>query len=195
MGSRLFTQLNKKYGLKKMYISGQALESTLVQSYLPIKSLVYGLGYTGGVWVTLSAIFKLKRAGLEGDTAQIGVGACIVMMLIGAALITLPSMIDMGSMTAFGTVAPSENALAYTPKNVNAAFEKAVYFFHSLSYFFNIIGMFSILRAFFIWYETTLGYRNSSFFKGFWHFVGGTIAVNNKIIAEMIEGLLSGVFI
>ena len=175
-----------------MFLSGQALESGLVQAYLPIKTLVYGLGYTGGCWVILSAIFKLKRAGLEGDTAKTSVGSCILMMLIGGALTSLPQMIDMGSMTAFGTVAPSSNALAYTPSNINATFEEVTYFFHSLSYFFNMVGMFAVLRAFFIWHETAQGYRNSSFFKGFWHFAGGTIAVNNKLIAEMLEGLLTG---
>lgn len=175
-----------------MFLSGQALESGLVQAYLPVKTLIYALGYTSGVWVTLLAIFKLKRAGIEGDSAQVSVGSCLILFLIGAALVTLPQMIDAGSMTAFGTVAPDQSSLAYTPTTSNPLLIKATAFIHALSYFFNMVGMFAVLRAFYIWHECTLGYRNSTFWKAMFHFLGGVVAVNNRQVAEMIASLLSG---
>lgn len=86
----------------------------LSQSLLPVQTLISGLGYLIGILFFIAAITKLKKIGEHGrGGSQEKMFVPIAYFLAGAALVFLPSTLQVLSNTAFGV----SNVLQYTQYN------------------------------------------------------------------------------
>jgi len=83
------------------------------QSLLSVESLIAGLGYLIGILFIISAITKFKKIGdaKAHSSAPEKPTAAILFLVVGAALLFLPSMVSVLSNSAFGT----GNILQYIP--------------------------------------------------------------------------------
>jgi hypothetical protein len=150
------------------------IDPTNAGIFFPVVMLIAYGAAVGGIFIILNAIFKLKDYGLHGDYAQHSPWSIIMMIAIGVLLIHSHQFISDWQETIFNNEFgyPNGNPLDFGIKNddVKKKWDAA----HEVILSFIVLwGFFSFTRGLFVWHQTTLGYKNSSFWKGFFHCLGG----------------------
>jgi intracellular multiplication protein IcmD len=98
-----------------LFVSNVLFASTLgaaakliTASFKPIAYLITGGCYVGGLAFMVGAIMKFKQH--KDNPTQVTIGTPIALLLVGAALLFMPSVMGMAGMTMFGggtTAGPS----------------------------------------------------------------------------------------
>ncbi|MCH9689410.1 MAG: type IV secretion protein IcmD [Gammaproteobacteria bacterium] len=109
-GIRMKTNLIKKLLiLSLMMFAGSALAavstiggmaSMITSSFAQITNLITGASYLAGLGFSIGAIMKFKAH--KDNPTQITVGTPIALVFIAAALLFLPSLLDVAGGTMFG---------------------------------------------------------------------------------------------
>ena len=92
----------------------------LSQSLLSVMSLFSGLGYAVGLLFVIKALMKLKSVGESKSGSHESVFIPLVYFFLGAALLFLPSMVNLISNSSFGTGNILQYA-QYKPHDIYAA--------------------------------------------------------------------------
>lgn len=175
-------------------IAALPLEAELQHTVIPFFGLMQTVCKVGGAFILLHALFSLKECGEKGTDAKYGLMTICVEIALAVLIFNLTDTIMIfndtifGGGSAFGT---GGNPLAYPESNSNLAFQKAMPIIHSFIYFLEMAGMLCFVRGLFIWHQTTLGYKHSTFWKGFWHCLGGILAFHFDVISAVLAGLFS----
>lgn len=77
------------------------IADTIVTSFQSVGKLMFATAYLAGFGFVIAAIFKFKQH--KDNPTQIPMGTPIAMLVIGIALIFLPSIIQPAGSTIFGT--------------------------------------------------------------------------------------------
>ncbi len=175
-------------------ITALPLETELQAAVIPFFTLMKTVCKIGGAFILLHSLFSLKEYGEKGIEAKfglmtIGVEMCLAVVIwnLSDTILVFDSTI-FGEGTAFGDIG---NPLAYPQNSANIAFEKFMPIVHSFIYFLQMAGILSFVRGLFVWHQTTLGYKHSSVWKGFWHCLGGVLAFHFDVIGGVLAGLFS----
>lgn len=161
-------------------------------AFWPIVLLIKMVAVIGGVFIVLNAIFKLRDYGMHGDYAQHSWMITLVMMGIGILLINSHHFIQDWNDSIFGAglAYPNGNPLGYGGSD-NALVQKWRLTYSVILGFIQLWGYFAFTRGLFVWHQTTLGYKHSSFWKGFFHCFGGMLAINFSTVGSITIDLLS----
>lgn len=176
-----------------MIVAGH-LESELQHTVIPFFTLMQTVCKIGGAFIILHALFSLKQYGEKGIEAKFGLMTITVEICLAVLIWNLTDTIMVFDETIFGTATAfgvNGNPLAYPTPNIDTAFQKAMPIIHSFVLFLNMAGLLCFVRGLFIWHQTTLGYKHSSFWKGFWHTLGGVLAFHFDVISAVLSGLFS----
>lgn len=76
------------------------MSKDITQSFIGITHLITVLSYVGGIALIIGAILKFKQH--KDNPTQIPIGTPIALVFIGAALLFLPSILDVTGATMFG---------------------------------------------------------------------------------------------
>jgi intracellular multiplication protein IcmD len=74
--------------------------STITQSFEPLSKLITGGCYVAGLAFMVGAIMKFKQH--KDNPTQVTIGTPIALLLVGAALLFMPSVMGMAGATMFG---------------------------------------------------------------------------------------------
>ncbi|MCB1827872.1 MAG: type IV secretion protein IcmC [Coxiellaceae bacterium] len=148
---------------------------TTFQSNLPfVKMLVVGFSYTMGVALILNAVFKLKRYGEMRTMMATNMSAIkpLVVMMVGAGLIYLPTLIDymVGTLYAYGSSSVMEYPTQSDWSQVINPLIQTV----------KVLGLISFVRgwAMLAKYGSEGGQQPGTAGKSIMHMVGGVLAMN-----------------
>ena len=175
-------------------IAAIPLEQELQHTVIPFFTLMQTVCKIGGVFILLHSFFSLKEYGEKGADAKYGLMTVAVEICLSVLIWNLTDTIMVFDETIFGTgsvFGAGGNPLAYPTPNVNIAFQKAMPIIHSFIYFLEMAGILCFVRGLFIWHQSTLGYKHSTFWKGFWHCLGGILAFHFDVISAVLAGLFS----
>lgn len=170
------------------------LETELQHTVIPFFTLMQTVCKIGSVFIILHSIFSLKEYGEKGVEAKYGLTTIIIEILLGALIWNLTDTMLIFSDSIFGSdigFGGSDNPLAYPQPNVNIAFQKSMPLILSFVYFFEMAGALSFVRGMFVFHQTTLGYKHSSFWKGFFHCLGGILAFHFDLVLGVLSALFS----
>lgn len=76
------------------------IASNITQSFSAIGRLILAIAFLGGIGFIMAAIFKFKQH--KDNPTQIPLGTPIAMLIIGAFLVFMPSIIGPAGQTIFG---------------------------------------------------------------------------------------------
>lgn len=76
------------------------LATNLANAFSGISKIVMGIAYVGGIGLVMAAIFKFKAH--KDNPAQIPLGTPMVMLIVGAALIYMPTILKVVGDSVFG---------------------------------------------------------------------------------------------
>jgi len=74
--------------------------STITKSLDPVSKLITGACYVGGLAFMVGAILQFKQH--KDNPTQVTIGKPIALLLVGAALLFMPSIMGMAGVTLFG---------------------------------------------------------------------------------------------
>lgn len=77
-----------------------AAASSITKSFEPLSLLITGGCYVGGLAFMVGAIMKFKQH--KDNPTQVTIGTPIALLLVGAALLFMPSIMGMAGETLFG---------------------------------------------------------------------------------------------
>ena len=77
------------------------IANNITGTFKSIGQLMIGGSYVGGIALTIAAIFKFKQH--KDNPQQVQMGVPITMLLVGVALIFLPSLIQPAGQSIFGS--------------------------------------------------------------------------------------------
>ncbi|PJD96256.1 MAG: type IV secretion protein IcmD [Legionella sp.] len=77
------------------------MASSITSTFAQIGNMITGGSYIAGLAFSLGAIMKFKQH--KDNPTQIPIGTPIALVFIGAALLFLPSILDVAGNTMFGT--------------------------------------------------------------------------------------------
>lgn len=137
----------------------------------PLNKLVSGFAYVSGYALIIKALYKLKSFGdMRSMAAHAEVHGAMIELVIGAALIYAPSVVQILNTTLSGSDAP----LQYTTTN-NSFGEMAA----TIVAIVQFIGVVAVIRGLFIFHKLGSGqHQQATFGKGLAHLLGGTLAFN-----------------
>lgn len=170
------------------------LENELQQAVVPFFTLMKTTCKIGGLFILLHSFFLLKEYGEKGIEAKHGLMTVAVEICVAVLIFNLTDTIMIFDDTIFGqgwVFGSDANPLAYPEPSSNLAFKFAMPIVNSLKYFLAIAGILSFVRGLFILHQTTLGYKHSTFWKGFWHCLGGVLAFHFEIISAVLASVFS----
>ncbi len=166
--------------------------------FWPLITLCKVVAYCGGVWIILGAIFKLKKYGEVGESAEHSPYALLVAMCIGAILTNVDVFMLDWLDTVFGDDAvtslysvPGANPFSLSgglDSDLSKKWDSAMSVILSFLQFW---GVFSFVRGVYVFHDMTMGKKNSSLWKGVFHCVGGVIAFHFSSFSFVILGFLS----
>ncbi|WP_423202836.1 type IV secretion protein IcmD [Legionella busanensis] len=78
-----------------------SMASNIVKSFASLTRLITGGSYLAGIGFSIGAIMKFKQH--KDNPTQITIGTPIALVLIAAALLFLPTILDVAGYTMFGT--------------------------------------------------------------------------------------------
>jgi intracellular multiplication protein IcmD len=94
-------------GSKALYAGSSytlgSVASSITKSFEPLALLITGGCYVGGLAFMVGAIMKFKQH--KDNPTQITIGTPIALLLVGASLLFMPSVMGMAGMTMFGSAA------------------------------------------------------------------------------------------
>ena len=167
--------------------------------FWPLITLVKAVAYTGGWWIILGAIFKLKKYGELGEGAEHSPYLLLAAMGVGVLLINsdrfmldwLDTFYGGGNFNTIYEI-PIPNALSY-PDNegLGGLREKWAASQTIIFSFLQFWGFFSFVRGLYVFHGMTLGQRNSTFWKGFFHCLGGVIAFHAATFSTIVLDFLT----
>lgn len=138
---------------------------------------LFGLFYISGLIMLFAGVSQLKKLGnrtafMNSDS---GIMGSVVKMLIGAALIYFPSLLEVLNGTMFASAAVVDSsALSYGTMTTD--YEAAI---KPIVFIIQFIGMVAILRGFLILSKASgQGAQPGTISKGTVHIFGGFLAVN-----------------
>lgn len=143
-----------------------------------VYNLVAGLSYIAGIWMVVSAIYKMRKI---GDHQQhmfnpTGMGGPMANLLLAVGLIWWPTMLDSVTYTLWGTTSP----LGYTPAFAND-YQNV---WTVITGIMKIVGLIAFVRGWYLLSQAGEQHSQGMITKGLTHIVGG-------IFAYHIEGTLS----
>lgn len=77
-----------------------SVASSITKSFAPLALLITGGCYVGGLAFMVGAIMKFKQH--KDNPTQITIGTPIALLLVGAGLLFMPSVMGMAGQTMFG---------------------------------------------------------------------------------------------
>lgn len=182
--------MNKRL-LKYTFLAASAAANAqsftnLVDSMAGASEFMLGLFYVTGVALIFTGISKLKRLGHRTAFMNVdsGVSGPLVLLVIGASLIFMPSFLKVLNQSIWGdeTLAPASE-LAYTADAGGTLIEKI----RPLIVIIQFIGLVAMLRGFLILTKVTgQGAQPGTISKGFIHIFGGVLAVNIVNTANIV---------
>jgi intracellular multiplication protein IcmD len=92
MTALAFAQTNSDLGM---------IATQITKSFSNVGQLMAATAYLAGFGLTIAAIFKFKQH--KDNPTQIPLGTPIALLLVGVSLIFLPSLVNIGGATIFGT--------------------------------------------------------------------------------------------
>ncbi|PPD56988.1 MAG: hypothetical protein CTY10_01205 [Methylotenera sp.] len=165
--------------------------------FWPLITLCKAVAITGGWWIILGAIFKLKKYGEIGESAEHSPYALLTAMGVGVLLINVDTFMLDWLDTVFGDDAvtslystPGANPFAFNTNFDTKLAEKWNSAMTIILSFLQFWGVFSFVRGVFIFHDTTLGRKNSGIVKGIFHCLGGVIAFHFSSFSFVILGFL-----
>ncbi|MGQ3892568.1 type IV secretion protein IcmD [Legionella sp. CNM-4043-24] len=96
----LTTGLSAASGMASADVSLGSAASLISQSMEPLALLITGGCYVGGLAFMVGAIMKFKQH--KDNPTQVTIGTPIALLLVGAALLFMPSVMGMAGQTIFG---------------------------------------------------------------------------------------------
>lgn len=161
------------------------IESVMVEAFGPIILMLSVFAKASGFFIILSAIFSLKKYAIEGDTSQFNPWRVLLTIGIGVLLYHTDQFLLDWHHSIFGQSAPFplNNPFSYSNNN-DPLFDKFDSFKRAIILFIQMWGFFSFVRGLHVWHQTTLGYKNSTLWKGAFHCLGGAIAVNFNFVGD-----------
>ena len=159
------------YGLS---VDLNSMLSALKDNAEPIIKFTMATAYVIGFWFIVSAIADIKKVGQSiSSQQQMGVSGPVVKMVIGALLLYLPSTIDVGIVTFWGS--EGSNVVSYVADSGDLFApikEGAVAIVR-------VIGYISLVRGLVILSKSVeQGTQQGTFSKGITHVIGGILAIN-----------------
>ena len=139
----------------------------------PVIRLTQAIAYVIGIWFMVSAIKDLKAIGQSQSQGAGGLGGPLTRLVLGVALVYLPSTIDMAVSTLWGSGA---TILSYTPTNASDSFAQAK---KGAVMLIQAVGWISFVKGFVILnHSTQQGAQQGTVGKGIIHIAGGILAIN-----------------
>ena len=77
-----------------------SVASKVTSTFSNIIKMITGGAYIGGTALVIAALFKFKQH--KENPQQVQLGTCMTMLVVGVALIFLPSIIKVGGGTLYG---------------------------------------------------------------------------------------------
>ena len=167
------------------------MEAVASEAFSPIITMLGMAAKASGLFIILGAIFKLKKYAIAGDYSEFSPGQLIITMLVGVLLWHTDQFMLDWQQTIFRELHPYNSALAYPVSGGSELMERFASAQRAIFLFIQIWGYFSFIRGLHCWHQTTLGYKNSSFWKGFFHCLGGVIGVNVNLFAPAVLDFLT----
>ena len=163
------------------------MEAVASEAFNPVITLIGVFAKCSALFVILSGIFGLKKYAIEGDHSQYSPGRVAIILGIGVLLWHFDQFLLDWQQTVFGELHgfPNGNPLGYS-QGGSGLIEKFASAKRACILFIQIWGNISFLRGLHVWHQSTMGYKNSTFWKGFFHCLGGVIAINFGLFSEGI---------
>jgi hypothetical protein len=166
-------------------MSGAAAEAAAVITLIRVGAVCLGW------YMILRCTFILKDYGIHGDYAQHSPWAVLMAAGVGVLLINSHQVISDFSDTILGadisTFANGHNPLGYSIGKINgdlySKWQKAL---SAITAFFMVVGYFAFTKGLVIWHKTTLGESKASFWKGFYHCLGGWLSINFTTVSQIL---------
>lgn len=149
-------------------------------------TLIAACGLAGVIFV-LRAIHSLSMH--AHDPLNPTLSSCIGQFLIGILLVNFTLTIDTFSYTIWNFGAEEVSVFSYCQSRCQGVWGEVDAVFSKFWWFYSLAGLLSVARGLFVWHGTTLGKRNCSFAKGFWHVLGGVIAFHAGHVLNLVKGL------
>jgi intracellular multiplication protein IcmD len=86
--------------------------NTVTQSFTGLVSLIYAISYIAGAAMTIASVFKFKQH--KDNPQQVPVTTGIAMLCFGVGLVFMPSILNMGGITLFGSTAQTAGPTGIT---------------------------------------------------------------------------------
>jgi intracellular multiplication protein IcmC len=139
----------------------------------PITRFVIATAYVIGFWFIISAIGSLRRIGQSSMMqAQMGMGGPLVKLVIGLLLFYLPTTVNMGVMTFWGSDSSIVGYHAASGDVFGPLKDGVVAIVRVVGYISLVKGLVILSRA------AEQGAQQGTFSKGITHVIGGILAVN-----------------
>ena len=164
----------------------QSMLRSLSHSYPPVVRLLQAGSYFTGMALISKAIFNLKQYGEMRVmmSANTDIRGPLVLILVGAVLLYLPTSMDVMLLSTFG----DNSILAYDVSTSVVGGQLLV----NLLNFVRVVGFIAFVRGW--WIMTALGSSHAppgTLTKALVHIVGGTFAINivatMKILSEYLR--------
>lgn len=149
-----------------------------------------------GWFMILKCAFMLKDYGIHGDYAQHSPWAVLMAAGVGVLLLNSHQVITDLSDTILGaditTFASGHNPLGYSISKISGdLYSKWQTALSAITAFFMVVGYFAFTKGLVIFHKTTLGESKASFWKGFYHLLGGWLAINFTTVSQILIDTLS----
>lgn len=168
-------------------LASSTFNANMALLYPAAKATLIAVCGLSGVIFVLRSIHALSMH--AHDPFNPPLSSCIGQALIGILLVNFTLTIDAFSETIWGFGADEVNVFSYCVSGCKGAWDGVDQVFSKFWWFYSLAGLLSVARGLFVWHGTTLGKRNCSFAKGFWHVLGGVIAFHAGHVLNLVKGL------
>lgn len=150
-----------------------------------LMQLATALSYVSGMWLMISSIASMSKATTfaSPQQGQVSMGSLLRKLFVGAGLVYLPSVVDIGTVTLFSTTTP----ISY----ITQTSSKLAQFINDAFQIIYLIGVISYIKGLYeLAYEGTFqsqdGNHHSRFKKGITHMIGGALCINIQLTLQMV---------
>ena len=164
------------YAVDTHGIDFNSIMSNLSSNMPAVIKLTTATSYFLGFWFIIAGLKNLKKIGQSQGSSESTIGGQVVKVLIGAALVYLPSTLNAGVITLWGT----PGLLDYPASNGLDPFYEAK---RGAAVFVQAIGYISFVRGF-VMLAKGAGQQQQQYGshgmigKGILHIIGGILAIN-----------------
>lgn len=185
----------------------QAILNNLSRIIVPLTAMVLVISFAGGVYMIIHALTMLKKFGNMSMQAQPGeLSGPLMQLVVGAALIYLPSSTDALTASLFGSsnslfgsggsinysnLGYGSEILGYLPSDSFA--QQWASMANTLVLYIQFVGLLSFVKGWFILSKSAgHGAQQDSFAKGITHILGGILAINFIAAVDVIKNTIFG---